>query len=129
MIVVYYVSSNSSCRKAVEWLEHKKLSFFVRRITKKNQISSVELKKILVLTTNGFEDLYNSKSKEFLKFKASLDDYSTNQMVDLIITHPFIMKFPIIMDEKKLLVGFNEDDIRVFFSREQKKRLLRLIDC
>ncbi|MBK0036665.1 MULTISPECIES: Spx/MgsR family RNA polymerase-binding regulatory protein [unclassified Enterococcus] len=129
MIIVYYVSSNSSCRKAVEWLEEKKLSFVVRRVTKKSPISSFELKKILALTSNGFEDLYNSKSSQFLNFTASFDDYSTNQMIDLIITHPFIMKFPIIMDEKKLLVGFNEDDIRVFFSREQKKRLLRLIDC
>lgn len=129
MIIVYYVSSNSSCRKAVKWLEGKKLNFVVRRVTKKSPISQFELKKILVLTTNGFADLYNSKSREFLNFKNSFDDYSTNQMINLIITYPSIIKFPIIMDEKKLLVGFNEDDIRTFFSREQKKRLLRLINC
>lgn len=40
-----------------------------------------------------------------------------NEVIDLITSNPRILKSPILIDEKRLQVGYKEDDIRAFLPR------------
>ena len=42
----------------------------------------------------------------------------TSELEQLIIENPSILRRPIIIDDNKIQVGYNDDDIRVFIPRE-----------
>lgn len=43
------------------------------------------------------------------------EDISLSQAIKIISENPQIMRRPIIMDEKRLHVGYNEEEIRAFY--------------
>ncbi|HHD1574538.1 TPA: ArsC/Spx/MgsR family protein [Enterococcus faecium] len=98
-------------------LEHQ-LVFEVRKITSQSFLTRDEIVKLLELTENGFDDLLNKKSKKYLELKDEVEAYSMNQMIEKIITYPSLIKLPIITDDKKLIVNFNQKNIRIFLSRQ-----------
>ena len=65
MIKVYYLSNANSGRMAMKWLENHNLQYVDRKITKEKPIEVHEIKKILALAENGFDDLINSRTKKF----------------------------------------------------------------
>ena len=40
-----------------------------------------------------------------------------NEVIDIIMQTPRILKSPILVDDKRLQVGYKEDDIRAFLPR------------
>ena len=50
---------------------------------------------------------------------------TVKELKDFIIEHPSVLKRPIIVDDDKMQVGYNDDDIRVFVP----KRLREIIMC
>ena len=42
-------------------------------------------------------------------------------LIDFIKTNPSVLKRPIVLDEHHFLVGYNEEEIRVFIPRDQRK--------
>ncbi len=51
---------------------------------------------------------------------------STNEFIDLVVQHPSLLKRPIMMDDSRIQVGYNDDDIRQFLPREVRQRELVL---
>ena len=49
----------------------------------------------------------------------------TSELEQLIIENPSILRRPIIIDDQKIQIGYNDDDIRVFIPRE----LRNLFSC
>ena len=45
-----------------------------------------------------------------------IEDLSMNEVIDIILETPRILKSPILVDNKRLQVGYKEDDIRAFFT-------------
>lgn len=58
-----------------------------------------------------------------LKFSKSydLDDLPLQQLINLIEENPGLLRRPIIMDDKRLQVGYNEDEIRRFLPRKVRQ--------
>lgn len=117
MIKVYYLSNNNSGRKAMNWLEKHNLQMIERKITKKYPIEISENKHMLVRAENGFDDLIKWRTKKFTDLVSNVNDCSTEYLIDILIKYPTLIKLPIIIDEKKLFVGFNEREIRCFLSK------------
>ena len=46
-----------------------------------------------------------------------IDELSVSEVIDLIQENPRILKSPILIDDKRLQVGYKEDDIRAFLPR------------
>ena len=46
-----------------------------------------------------------------------IDELSVSEVIDLIQDNPRILKSPILIDDKRLQVGYKEDDIRAFLPR------------
>lgn len=73
---------------------------------------------ILRMTENGTEEIISTRSKVFQELGINLDDLTTDQLLNLVQQHPGLLRRPIILDDKRLQVGYNEDEIRRFLPRE-----------
>ncbi len=124
MITLFLSPSCTSCRKARAWLSTHEVPFTEHNIMT-SPLSSGELKHILSLTENGTDDLISTRSKIFQKLNVDVDDLSISQLIDLIETYPNLLRRPIILDDKRMQIGFNEDEIRAFLPRDYRKLELR----
>jgi regulatory protein spx len=123
---LYYSTSSKSSRSARAWLVENNIPFNERDIIA-NPLDRDELKQILRLTENGFEDIVSTRSKAFKALHIDLSDLGFNQLLDLLVEKPQLLKRPIIYDGRRLQIGYNEEDIRAFLPRSVRKSELREI--
>lgn len=123
MVELYVSPSCTSCRKAKAWLKKHNIPFKERNIFSE-PLTKEELIQILRMTENGTEEIISTRSRAFQQLKVNLDDLSIDQLLDLVEKNPSLLRRPIIMDDRRLQVGYNEDEIRRFLPR--KVRLLEL---
>ena len=116
MVMLYTTPSCGSCRKAKAWLEEHHIDYIERNIISRS-ITVDELKSILRLTEDGVTEIISTKSKTFQELNINIDELSLNELYNLIIKHPQMLRRPIILDEKRLQVGYNEEEIRKFLPR------------
>jgi regulatory protein spx len=73
----------------------------------------------LTLTDNGFSDLLKGSGKDIdLLAEVMSEDDSVTDWVDYIAEHLGVLKFPILLGENKLMVGYNSDEIRKFIPQK-----------
>ncbi|MBN3489415.1 transcriptional regulator SpxA [Lactobacillus acidophilus] len=120
MVDLYVSPSCTSCRKARAWLEKHNIPFKERNIFSE-PLTKEELLKILRMTENGTEEIISTRSKAFQQLKINLDDLSIDQLLDLVEKNPSLLRRPIIMDDRRLQVGYNEDEIRRFLPRKVRR--------
>ncbi|MBF0805479.1 MULTISPECIES: transcriptional regulator Spx [unclassified Streptococcus] len=116
MIKIYTVSSCTSCKKAKTWLTQHQLSYKENNIGK-DGITREELMAILAKTDNGIASIVSSKNRYAKSLGIDLDELPLSEVVDIILENPRILKSPIMLDNKRLQVGYKEDDIRAFLPR------------
>ncbi|WED54370.1 transcriptional regulator SpxA [Exiguobacterium profundum] len=117
MVTLYTSPSCTSCRKARAWLEEHDIPFTERNIFSE-PLSLNEIKQILRMTEDGTDEIISTRSKVFSKIDVSVDSLSLQQLYDLIQEYPGLLRRPILIDEKRLQVGYNEDEIRRFLPRK-----------
>ena len=74
-----------------------------------------ELKSMLRLTEEGATEIISTRSKTFQDLNINIDELSLNEFYKLIIEHPLMLRRPIMLDEKRLQIGFNDEEIRKFY--------------
>ena len=124
MINLYLSPSCTSCRKARSWLDSYGVAYEEHNILTQ-PMTSDDLKAILSKTENGTEDIISTRSKVFQKLNIDVDDLTINQLIVLISEHPSLLRRPIIMDDKRMQIGFNEDEIRAFLPPSYRQAELR----
>ena len=77
-----------------------------------------EIKSILRLTENGTEDIISKQSKAYQELKVDIDSLPLQDLYTLIKENPLILKRPIMLDEKRLQIGYNDEEIRSFLPRK-----------
>ena len=117
MVTLYTSPSCTSCRKARAWLKEHNIPFKERNIFSE-PLNKNEIKTILRMTEDGTEEIISTRSKIFQQLNIKIDDLSVNELLDLVQENPGLLRRPIILDEKRLQVGYNEDEIRRFLPRE-----------
>lgn len=118
---IYTASSCTSSRKAKAWLSNHDIPYVERNIDRK-PLTDQELQMILEKTENGTEEIISTRSTDFRNLGVDLESLSLTALMELIHEKPKLLKRPIIMDEKRLQVGFQEDDIRQFLPRKDRKQ-------
>ena len=88
-------------------------------------LSASELQHILSLTENGTDDIISTRSKIFQKLDLDVEDLSISTLIKLIEENPSLLRRPIILDQKRMQIGFNEDEIRAFLPRGYRKEELK----
>ncbi len=84
---------------------------------------------VLRMTENGTEEIISTRSRTFQNLKINLDDLSIDQLIDLVEKNPSLLRRPIIMEDRRLQVGYNEDEIRRFLPRKVRRLELEEIQA
>ncbi|HFZ9485046.1 TPA: Spx/MgsR family RNA polymerase-binding regulatory protein [Streptococcus agalactiae] len=124
MITLFLSPSCTSCRKARAWLSKHEVAFEEHNIIT-SPLNKEELLQILSFTENGTEDIISTRSKVFQKLAIDVDELSTSSLMELISENPSLLRRPIILDKKRMQIGFNEDEIRAFLPRNYRKQELK----
>ncbi|MRX73616.1 transcriptional regulator Spx [Bacillus lacus] len=124
MVKLYTSPSCTSCRKAKAWLEEHEIPYTERNIFSE-ELSLQEIKEILRMTEDGTDEIISTRSKIFQKLNVNLETMPLQDLFHLIQENPGLLRRPIIIDEKRLQVGYNEDEIRRFLPRKVRTYQLR----
>ena len=131
MVDLYVSPSCTSCRKAKQWLEQHNIPYKERNIIS-DPLNREEIIHVLRMTEEGTEEIVSTRSKAFQELNIDLDDISMNELIDLIEKNPSLLRRPIILDDRRMQVGYNEDEIRRFLPRSVRRlemdRAKRLAD-
>lgn len=120
MITLYVSPSCTSCRKAKAWLEEQNLEFNEKNIFHE-PLTKEEIKQILSLTEEGTSELISYRSQAYQALSEDIDDLSLNELLELFENEPSLIRRPIIMDDRRLQIGYNEEEIRCFLPRKVRE--------
>ena len=119
MIKIYTTPSCSSCRKAKKFFKEENIPFQEKNIFV-SDLNENELKDILMKSENGTEDIISTRSKIIKENDVDVDNMTISELITFIRNNPSILKRPIMVDESKIQVGYNEEEIRVFIPHERR---------
>ena len=88
-------------------------------------LNEKDIYEILEKSENGTEDIISTKSKIMKEGNYDLEKMSMSQLVRFILDNPTVLKRPIIVDDNKIQIGYNSEEIRAFIP-EEIRRLVRL---
>lgn len=109
-----------SSKKAKDWFEKNDIPYLERNMSKK-PLTIGELQSILRMTLEGTDDILATQSKVFKKLDIKIDELSLKDLLELIHSHNELLRSPIILDKKRILVGYHQDEIRQFIPRETRQ--------
>ena len=110
MIILYTSPGCASCRKAKQWLKDNQLPFVEKNIFT-TMLKEDEIKYLLSRCENGTEDIISVRSKAFQQLNCDIYDLSVSALVDIVKKSPSILKRPIMISEKSMVVGYDDDEI------------------
>ena len=116
-VTIYTQSSCSSSRKAIKWLKENDISYTEKRITSQ-PLTLAEFKNILRMTEDGTDEIIATNSNDFKNLNIDIDQLSIQDLYNLIQQYPRMLRSPILLDAKRIQVGYNEMDIRRFIPRK-----------
>ena len=128
MIKIYTSPSCSSCRKVKKWFKDQKIPFVEKNIFAAT-LNETELKEILIKSENGTEDIISTRSKVVKDSGVKIEDLTIKELIDFIRQNPSVLKRPIMVDDNKIQVGYNPEDITVFIPRARRIAELACLEC
>ncbi len=104
-------SKCSTCKKALKWLDENKVSYTDRDIISKTPTKE-ELKKWINKSNIPINKWFNTSGLIYkeLKLKDKLKEMSDDEKIDLLSKSGKLIKRPIFVSEKIILIGFKEED-------------------
>lgn len=119
MILMYTSFGCTSAVKAKAWLKENELTYVEKNI-QSTLLNRDEIKYLLQRCPNGTEDIISKRSKAFKDLGKDMNDLSINDLVNFIQENPTVLKRPIIMNDKSLIVGFDNDEITTFIPSKDR---------
>ena len=101
----------STCKKAKKWLETNNIEFEDRHIVE--QVPTLEeLKKWIDLSKVDLKKWFNTSELKYkeLKLKEKLPTMSDNEKIKLLASDGMLIKRPLLISDKGILIGFKEDE-------------------
>ena len=113
MIVVYTSPGCASCRKVKSFLKDNDLEYIEKNIFT-TLLNKNEIKYLLSRTENGTDDIISKRSKIIQESNVDIESMSINELCDFIVQNPSVLKRPIIIDNKNMQIGYDEEEIELF---------------
>lgn len=113
MIKIYTSPSCSSCRKVKKWFEEQNIPYKEKSIFSPS-LNENDIKEILSKSENGTNDIISERSKIIKENHIDLEDMRVSDLLKFIKENPSCLKRPIIVDDSKIQVGYNDEEIRTF---------------
>ena len=119
MIKIYTSPSCSSCKKAKDFFKKEEIPFQEKNIFV-TDLNEKEIKDILVKSENGTDDIIATKSKIIKENKVDINNMTISELIAFIRANPSVLKRPIMVDDNKIQVGYNPEEIRVFIPHDKR---------
>lgn len=119
MIKIYYSPSCSSCRKVRKWFEEQKIPYEGKDIFSR-PLTSADIKEIIQKSEDGTDDIISPRSKIVSESKIDFDSMKISELIAFIQKNPSILRRPIIVDDHRIQVGYNPEEIRTFIPRARR---------
>lgn len=119
MIKIYTSPSCSSCRKAKEFFKKEEIPYQEKNILV-NVLNEEELRDILAKSENGTDDIISTRSKIIKEQNVDVESMTISELIEFIRNNPTVLKRPIMVDDRKIQVGYNPEEIRVFIPHEKR---------
>ena len=116
MIKIFTSPSCSSCRKVKKWFDDNHIPYVDKSIFSPS-FSTEDIKEMIIKSENGTDDIISTRSKIVQEQNINFDDMTISELIAFIKANPSILKRPIIVDDRRLQVGYNEEEIRTFIPR------------
>jgi len=107
-------------QKAKKWFAKHEIPFTERNI-RDIPMTVEELRGVLRLTLDGTDEIISTRSNIYKKLDLDFDTLPLQELITLIQKHPGLLRNPIIIDDRRIQVGYNEDDIRQFLPRKARE--------
>ncbi len=124
MIKLYISPSCSSCRKVKDWFTKQGIPFKEKNILS-GELTQSNIREILTKSLDGTDEIISKRSNVIKENKVDLSELSLNELIRFIKENPSCLKRPIIVDDKRIQVGYNSEEIRLFIPAEQRKLMAR----
>ena len=119
MIKIYTSPSCSSCRKVKKWFLEQNIPFIEKNIFVAT-LNEQELTDILMKSENGTDDIISKKSKIVKESGLDIDSMTVKELIAFIKENPSVLKRPIMVDDHRIQVGYNPDEIRSFIPHARR---------
>ncbi len=107
----------TTCQKAKKWLDDKGVSYELRDI-KENNPSEAELREWYKNSGLPLKKFFNTSGLLYksMELKNKLPEMTDDEQIKLLATDGMLVKRPILVDGKKVLVGFKEKEYEELLS-------------
>ena len=113
MIVLYTSSGCGSCRKAKQWFKDKNIKYIEKNLFT-TLLTEDELGFLLSRSENGTDDIISKRSKVIKDNNIDIDSMPLSELISFVQQNPSVLKRPIILNEKSMVVGYDESEIEIF---------------
>ncbi|BAC15108.1 Spx/MgsR family RNA polymerase-binding regulatory protein [Oceanobacillus iheyensis] len=120
MSVIIYGAACSSTRKAKQWFQKNGIDFEERNVIRE-PLTVNELQNILRMTVEGTDEIISTRSKIYKDLNLDIEALPLQELLEIIQDHPRLLRSPIMVDDKRLQVGYHEEDIRQFLPRQTRE--------
>lgn len=110
-MIVYWYPKCSTCKKAVDFLKDRKVSFELKNI-KEEIPTAKEIERWIEKYSIPIKKLFNTSGLVYkeLNLKEKLESYSKEEQIKLLSSNGMLIKRPICILEDKILIGFKEKE-------------------
>ncbi len=101
----------STCKKAKKWLEENNVQFIQRNIVTQTPTTQ-ELEKWIQQSNQNIKKWFNTSGLKYkeLNLKEKLPQMSYQEKVELLASDGMLIKRPLFISSKTILIGFKEAD-------------------
>lgn len=123
MVIIYTTPSCAGCRKAKKWFDEHKVKYIEKNLfTQKITEDDIDL--MLKNCENGFDDIISTRSKIIMDNHIDVNDMTVKELKKFIIQNPSILRRPIIIEDNKFQVGYNDEEIRTFIPKRLREIIM-----
>ena len=119
MLKVFTSPSCSSCRKVKKWLTEQEIPFVEHNFLAK-PLTDNDIKDILMKSENGTDDIISTRSNAFKEAGKDFESMSLKELIQFIKDNPTVIKRPIIVNDRRIQVGYDEEEIRSFIPEARR---------
>lgn len=120
MLKIYTISSNQETKEAERWLYAHKVKFIEVDLLKE-LVSTEEILRIVSLTEHGVEEIVETETRAYTRLNLNFKDLKLEDFTELLEENATLLKVPLMLDEKQLQIGFDEDKMQRFLEKPSKK--------
>lgn len=123
MYTLYYSCRNGALFNMMNFFKENEIEYASKQTTQV-ELTKSEFMHMLHLTENGLDDIFSTRSnayKQFVKGRIDVESLSINEVFELIVEYPTLLRSPIAVGEEKMSVGYNEEDIGRLIPRAIRK--------